>query len=350
MAVSTELSSARHEVDDALAAIELYFERGWTDGLPIVPPTEARVREFLESSGHQPSDVIGVVPNRSITVTAEKAAINAVMAGCRPEYFPVVVAAVEALTDDRFNAHGSMASTGGAAPLIIVNGPVVQEIGLNFGDNVFGPGWRANATIGRAMRLILMNVCQAQPGVMDKSTLGHPGKYSYCIAENSVDSPWEPLHVERGLARDVSAVTVFAAEAPHYVMNNSAARAETLAASLIDTITVGTPRQASCLLVIGPEHLAVFLNDGWSKRDLRAYVAEHTTRSVASAKRAGWIGGPITERDESDQLRWFDSPDKVMVVVAGGKTAGMSAVVPPWAGGASSQPITKGVGVCVDCD
>src|SRR5207249_735480 len=218
------------------------------------------------------------------------------------------------------------------------------------GDNVFGPGWRANATIGRAMRLILMNVCQSRPGVMDKSTLGHPGKYAYCIAENEVDSPWAPLHVERGLPADVSAVTLFAAEAPAYVVNNSANRAEHIAASMLDVLTRGTPRSAHCLLVVGPEHLTVFLNDGWSKADLRAYIAEHAVRTVASAKRAAWLQGPVTEADETALLRWFNSPDQVMVVVAGGKTAGASAVVPPWLGGAHSDPITKGVGVCVDCD
>src|SRR5215208_532186 len=229
MAVAADLTAARREVPDALAAIELYFQQGWTDGLPIVPPTEERVRECLEYSGHQASDVVGLVAPRNITITAEKVAINAVMAGCLPAYTPVVFAAVEAMADDRFNLHASMASTAGAAPLAIVNGPVTQEIGLNSGDNVFGPGWRANATIGRALRLVLMNVCRGQPGVMDKSTLGHPGKYSYCIAENEIDSPWEPLHVERGLQAAVSTVTLFAAEAPAYVKNDPANRAEQLA-------------------------------------------------------------------------------------------------------------------------
>ena len=343
MAVNAELSSARHDVPDALAAIEFYYRQGWTDGLPVVPPTEERVREFLDSTGHRPDDVIGVIPQRSITITAEKVAINAVMAGCLPDYFPVVVAAVEALADDRFNAHGSTASTAGAAPLIIVNGPIVREIDLNSGDNVFGPGWRANATIGRSLRLVLMNVVRAQPGVMDKATLGHPGKYTYCIAENEVDSPWEPLHVERGLQREQSAVTVFAAEAPHYAMNHTANRAEPLANSLLDVLTANTPREAHILLVICPEHLAVFVREGWSKKDLRTYVAERAARSRASAKRAGWIQGEVTPEDEQTQLRWFDSPDKIMVVVAGGKTAGMSAVVPPWVGGSFSDPVTKAI-------
>lgn len=350
MVVAADITATRREVPDALAAIEYYFQEGWTDGLPIVPPTEERVRQFLEYSGHQPTDVIGVVPPRSITITAEKVAINAIMAGCLPAYMPVVAAAVEALTDDRFNLHASMASTAGAAPLVIVNGPAVQEIDLNSGDNVFGPGWRANATIGRAMRLVLMNLCRSRPGVMDKSTLGHPGKYSYCIAENETDSPWEPLHVERGLDRELSAVTLFAAEAPAYVKNDEANRAEPLAASMVDVITRGTARGGYYLLVICPEHLNVFQREGWSKRDLAGFVAEHSTRSVADAKRAGWLAGDVSRADESEQMRWFKSPDQVMVVVAGGRTSGTSAVVPPWAGGASSIPVTKGVGVCLDCD
>jgi hypothetical protein len=327
-----------------------YQERGWTDGLPIVPPTEERVREFLEYSGHRASDVVGFVAPRNITISAEKVAINALMAGCLPAYMPVVVAAVEAMADDRFNLHASMASTAGAAPMAIVNGPVVREIDLNSGDNVFGPGWRANATIGRALRLVLMNVCRARPGVMDKSTLGHPGKYSYCIAENEVDSPWQPLHVERGLPGDVSAVTIFAAEAPAYVKNDRGNRAEQLAASLVDVITRGTPRGGHYLLVICPEHLNVFVREGWSKRDLRGFVAERAERTVASAKRAGWLTEPVTGNDESQALRWFTSPDELMVVVAGGKTSGTSAVVPPWAGGASAEPVTKGVGVCLECE
>jgi hypothetical protein len=236
-----------------------------------------------------------------------------------------------------------MASTAGAAPLIVVNGPIVREIDLNSGDGVFGPGWRANATIGRSLRLVLMNVLRAKPGVMDKSTLGHPGKYSYCIAENEVDSPWEPLHVERGLRHEQSAVTVFAAEAPHYVMNGGASTAEQICASLLDTLTANMPRGAHILIVICPEHLQVFEREGWSKRDLRTYIAEHAQRSVASAKRAGWMKGEPTAEDETTQLRWFSGPDKVLVVVAGGKTAAVSAVIPPWMGGAGSDPITVAI-------
>jgi hypothetical protein len=343
MAIAADLTSARHEVRDALAAVEFFYQQGWTDGLPIVPPTEARVLEFLAAAGREPAAVVGTIPNRNTTLTAEKVAINALMAGCLPTYMPLVVAAVEAMLEDRYNAHASTASTAGAAPLLIVNGPIVDQIGLNSRDNVFGPGWRANATIGRAIRLILMNVFRAQPGVMDKATLGHPGKYSYCIAENEKLGAWAPLHVERGLPPGSSAVTVFAAEAPMFVMNGAVNQPEQIANSLVDSLTRGVPRSAHCGLVICPEHLEVFSQHGWSKRDLRVYVAERATRTVAAAKRTGWMRGEPSEADESTLLRWFDHPDKLLVVVAGGDTAAVSAVIPPWVGGVASDPVTRAI-------
>ena len=273
------------------------------------------------------------------------------MAGCKPEYFPVVAAAAEALLDDRFNAHASTASTAGAATLVIVNGPIIGEIGLNSRDNALGNGWRANATIGRAVRLVLMNVLRAQPGVMDKATMGHPGKYSYCLAEDESSGIWQPLHVERGVEAGVSAVTLFAAEAPIYVKNDEGNRPEQIVASFVDSITRGTPRTGGYYaLVVCPEHLNVFQRAGWSKADLRAAVAEQAWRTRASAIRSGWINDQVTPADETAQLRWFTSPDQIMVVAAGGRTSGTSALIPPWAGGGNSVPVTKGVGVCIDCD
>ena len=166
-------------------------------------------------TGRSPDEILGYVPVRQRRITVEKVAINAVMAGCLPEYMPVVLAAVEAMCDEGYNLHGSSASTGGSATLLIVNGPIAKELGINSGANLFGPGCRANATIGRALRLILMNVCGAIPGTLDRSTMGHPGKYTYCIAENEADSPWEPYHVEKGFAADTSTVTVLPALGPH---------------------------------------------------------------------------------------------------------------------------------------
>ncbi len=176
--------------------MEYFYEQGWTDGLPVVPPTPEKVSEFLEYGNKFPGDILGMIPARNRIITAEKVAINAVMAGCLPNYMPVIVAALEAMCQEAFNLHGITATTGGTAPLLIVNGPAAQQLNINGGVNCFGPGVRANATIGRAIRLMLMNVCGSVPGVLDKACLGHPGKYSYCIAEDEENNPWEPSECE----------------------------------------------------------------------------------------------------------------------------------------------------------
>jgi len=199
-------------VQGAIDTIEEYFARGWTDGLPIVPPTEALVDRMMTASGRNPMDVVGVVPPRHGIATIEAIAINAVMAGCRPEYMPVVVAAVEALLDEPFDVQGLQATSDPAAPLVIVSGPVVQQVGINHGIGLFGHGSRANATIGRAVRLVMVNVGGGHPETGDKSTLGSPSKYSYCIGVD-VDSPWTPVHTEFGFNPEDSCVTVYAADA-----------------------------------------------------------------------------------------------------------------------------------------
>ena len=208
------LTSRRHRAADDADAIELCFTQGWTDGLPVVPPTPERVERMLEAARLEPAHEISYIAHRAVSVTAEKVAINAVMAGCRPEYMPVVVAAIEGIGDPRWSYHGPGTSTAGAAVLLIVNGPVARELDVNAGDNLFGPGWRANLTIGRAVRLVMRNVCGSLPGALDRGTLGHPGKLSYVIAENEAESPWPALHVERGFRPDQSAVTVVAAAGP----------------------------------------------------------------------------------------------------------------------------------------
>ena len=184
--------------DSALEAIERCYELGWTDGLPVVPPTEARVAEFIERAGKLSGEVVGELPERRREITVGKIAANAVMAGCLPEYMPVVITATAAMLDPVFNLVGPSSSMGGSAILTIVNGPVIRELNINARNNLFGPGNRANATIGRAIRLILMNACAAIPGVFDRSVIGHPGKYTYCIAEAETETHWTPLHVERG--------------------------------------------------------------------------------------------------------------------------------------------------------
>src|SRR3989440_2529207 len=234
--MDTALTSRRIELTDPAEAMEFFYQQGWSDGLPVVPPTPARVREFLEYSGNFPGDILGMIPARNRVIPAEKVAINAVMAGCLPNYMPVIVAAIEAMCQEEFNLHGISATTGGTAPLLIINGPVVQQLNINSGVNCFGPGVRANATIGRAMRLILMNVCGSIPGVLDKSCLGHPGKYSYCIAEDEEGNPWEPLSTERAMPPEVSAVTVCAGEAPHFVNSQVGGTGERLIGSIVNTM------------------------------------------------------------------------------------------------------------------
>jgi len=220
------LMSRRYSVADPAEAIELCFEKGWTDGLPVVPPTEERVRAMLDAARLRPGDQVAYIAHRAVSVTAEKVAINAVMAGCRPEYMPVVAAAVEGIGEPVWSYHGPGTSTAGAAVLTVVNGPIARELDINAGDNLFGPGWRANATIGRAVRLVMRNVCGSRPGALDRGTLGHPGKLSYVIAENEAESPWTPLHVERGFRPEQSTVTVMAAEAPHQFYNQLSNTAE----------------------------------------------------------------------------------------------------------------------------
>ncbi len=342
--MASELVSTRYEVPDALEAIEFCYQQGWTDGLPVVPPTEARVAEFLAAAGLAPDAVLGTVPERGRVITAEKVAINAVMAGCLPTYLPVVVAAVQAMTDPAFCLHGVAASTSGAAPLVIVNGPIRHAVALNAGGNVFGPGWRANATIGRAVRLVLLNVLGAQPGVLDQATLGHPGKYTYCIAEDEEATGWTPLHVERGLAAEQSAVTVMAAEAPHSVRNAFATTPEEVLASVADVLAHGGYTRGAYLIVLAPEHRAVLERAGWTKADVRAYLVEHARRSLAELKRAGYVRGAVEPGDAQRFPPLVEESD-LLVVAAGGAGGGFSAVVPPWVAGRASVPITRPVAV-----
>jgi hypothetical protein len=199
------LRSASYEVAGADDANELFQRNGWTDGLPIVPPTEDGVRRFLAAAALAPDDVVGVEPVRRRRITAEKVAIAAIMAGCLPPYLPVVVACVRAMCEPEFGLHGATASTGGSAPFIVVNGPIRRAIGMNATHNVLANGGRANATIGRAIRLLIINVLGGVPGQLDRSTLGHPGKFTFCIAEDEEGSPWMPLAAERGVPAGAAA-------------------------------------------------------------------------------------------------------------------------------------------------
>src|SRR5271163_8070 len=257
--------------------VEWYFDQGWTDGLPVVPPTHGRVDEFVAALGGAPDLVECKVPPRYGSLTREVLAINMVMAGCKAEYAPVVRAAMLALTTKAFNLNGVQATTHMAAPLLIVNGPVAGAIGMNGGRNAFGSGNRANATIGRALRLVLLNVGGGRPGDLDKSTLGHPGKYTYCVAENEAASPWAPYHVEKGFSPEHSAVFVLAAEPPHSVTNHVANDSEGILDSICSAMsTIANNNAVSsghCAVVIGPEHARTIAAKGWTRHDVRNYLA-----------------------------------------------------------------------------
>jgi hypothetical protein len=343
------------EAVDPIAAIEYCYQQGWTDGLPVIPPTEARVAAFLAHLDRGRDAVLGMVPERRRRVTVEQAVANAVMAGCLPEYAPVVMAAVEAILQPPFNLVGPSASLGGSAILVIVNGPVVEDLQINCRNNLFGPGNRANATIGRAVRLVLMNTCGAIPGLFDRSCLGHPGKYTYCIAENAPDSPWLPLHVERDLAPGASAVTVFACEGPRQVRNGLSQTPEGVLTTITDVMSsLGTSlttsgsvassasgtRQGEMVIVIAAEHTQTISRHGWSKRDIRTYLSEHARRTVADLKRGGGLPGEIEPGDEQKHVSVVERPEDLMIVAAGGDEGAMSAVIPSWGPKVSSTAVT----------
>jgi len=339
------LTSKRHRVEDVADPIEFCFQQGWTDGLPVVPPTAERVAALLEVARLDPKQEIGFVTHRAVSVTAEKVAINAVMAGCRPEYMPVVVAAVEGIVDPRWSYHGPGTSTAGAAVLMIVNGPIARALDINAGDNLFGPGWRANLTIGRAVRLVMRNVCGSIPGTLDRGTLGHPGKLSYVIAENEADSPWTPLHVERGFRAEQSTVTVMAAEAPHQFYNQLSSGAEGVLTTLCDDMRIsgnvmGQPHYA---LVIAGEHMRTIAGDGWDKKRIRQFVWENTQNSHAHLKRTQRMTGPLQPGDETKLRPLVATPDDILVVAAGGRAGAFSGYIPGWASAKSSQAVTKEV-------
>ena len=325
------LSSQVYEVTDPLEAIEFYYREGMTDGLPVVPPTPQRVVEFLEHGGRAPDDVIGAIPARDRVVTAEKVAINGVMAGCLPEYMPVLLAAVEAMCNDEFSLNATSASTSGASHMVIVSGPLVKELDINFGVNLFGPTKRANATIGRAIRLILMNVCGAVPGVLDQSTLGNPGKYTSCIAEDEDLSPWPPLRHDLGYSREESTVTLFACYAPVQVADHIGQTAEgilsTMARSIVDYPYYA--RGGQVLVVIVPEHLRHIERDGWSKKQVKEYLFEATTRPMSFWKERP-DSGKHDYREGIGLAGVVASPDDFVVLVAGGKAGGFSSYLVSW--------------------
>ena len=335
--------------DESLA---LAYEAGWTDGLPIVPPTADRVRTFLESVGRSPLELVGEIPPRGGRATVEKLAANAVMAGCLPEYFPVVIAAIDALLLPRFNLASVQCSTHIATPLVIVNGPVAGKLGMNSGGNCFGQGNRANATIGRAVKLALTNLGGALPGDEDRATFGHPGKYTYCIAENEAENPWEPYHVEHGYAAEQSVVTVHPAEAPHNLNNHGADNPKDLLTTFALSMAIpgcnNIHVMGDVLLVLGPEHADIIASAGWNKNDVRSYLYEMARQPLALLKLGG-IHGRHAHRNTL-WPRWIDRDDDdamvpvvrraedIHIMVAGGPGR-HSVYIPGWGSRITSAPV-----------
>ena len=342
--MAATFTSKRLSVRDEADAIEMAYEKGWSDGLPVVPPTEARVRAMLEGARLAPDHQVGIIRDRAVVISAEKVAINAVMAGCKPEYFPVVVAAVEGIADHRWSYHGPGTSTGGAGVLMIVNGPIARTLDINAGDNLFGPGWRSNLTIGRAVRLVMRNVCGSRPGLLDRGTLGHPGKLSYVIAENEAESPWTPLHVERGFRAEQSAVTVVASDAPNQFYNQLSNTAEGVLTTLADNMRISgqVMGQSTYVVVLAGEHMETIAKDGWDKKRMRQFLFDHTQNSHAHLKRTGRMTGDIASGDEH-KMRPLTELENILIVAAGGRAGAFSCFIPGWGSAKSSAAVTKEV-------
>jgi len=343
------LASRRVELGPSEDDAEAMFERGWTDGLPVVPPTPERVARLLAGTTRDPDEIVAVVPPDLVPCTVEKVAVNAVMAGCRPDYLPVVLAAVEAACTDEFNIHGLLATTWFSGPLVIVNGPLARAIGMNDGINALGQGNRANATIGRALQLVVRNVGGGRPGGVDRATLGQPGKYTFCFAEREHDSPWEPLHVTRGLPASSSAVTLFAAEGPRGIIDQLSRDAESLANTFAACLRATThPKLAlafDAVLVVSPEHGRVFREAGWSKAQLLEELDARLQLPGAELVRgAGGIAEGLPDAVQDLTLPKFRDGG-LLIVHAGGGAGLFSAIIGGWASGAGgSAPVTKEIG------
>ena len=303
------------------------YEEGWTDGLPVIPPTEAAVEWMLSGTDRERSEVITELAPAHGEATVESIAVNAVMAGCLPEYLPVVITAIQCLGEKQINLTTCQTTTEPVSSLVIVNGPLARELNVNSGFNVFGSGWQANGTIGRAVRLCLRNIGGSVPGKADRATMGHPGKYAFCIAENEAKSPWEPLHVERGLPAESSAVTIAWGEAPHNIndqRNTSPHAILTGAASVMATLGTNLYyHSGEALLVLCPEHAATIAQAGWTKNDVRLFLFDHARQPLSRLRESGAHGVAdlakwIDERWEHTTVPIVRDPRRLNIVVAGG--------------------------------
>jgi hypothetical protein len=345
----TTMMSNTAELPDSLEAVNDYFyAQGWTDGLPIVPPTPERVERMLAGMAwRDPDAVMGVIPPVMGVATLRAVATNAVMAGCIADYLPVVVAAVEAVLEKQYGLAHRQTTTHAGAPLVIVNGPIIEKIGLNYGNGVFGPGWRANATIGRALRLSLVNIGGAIPAEVDFCQHAHPGKYTYCIAEHQAASPWEPLHVERGFDAADSVVTVVNAEAPQSMTENVQTDPIEIMRTFADSMASyggnNLHSQGTPVVVLGVEHAQHIVAGGWRKKDIQMALFEMARRPWGVAKNRGKSKGPffpvwVDQKDENALVPIINEPKDLIVIVTGG--AGGKSMWCPTAG-AQSLSVSK---------
>ncbi|HXF67900.1 MAG TPA: hypothetical protein VNK67_14535 [Burkholderiales bacterium] len=346
----TLLAARRIEYPEGADPVEVCYERGWTDGLPVTPPTDERVIAMLRGTRRRPDEVVGRIPPLLAECTVEKVAINAVMAGCRPQYMPVVLAALEAALEPVFTLHGVLATTYFSSPVIIVNGPIARRIGMNCGINALGPGNRANATIGRALNLILQNVGGARPVETDRATLGAPSKYTLCFAEDESDPEWEPLSVARGFARGVSTVTLFQGHGVEAFVDQKSRTPEALTRSLaMSLVKIGHPKlvqNARAVLVLSPEHYAIYREAGWDRKRIERALHEATIRPGAElVAGAGGVGEGIPASRAGERVPKFFE-DGLMIVRAGGPAGLFSAILPGWLAGRKReelQPVTRPV-------
>jgi hypothetical protein len=341
----SRLRSRRVELEDE-DDFEAMFERGWTDGLPVVPPTPERVLAMLDGTRRQPREIVAIVPPSLVECSVEKVAVNAVMAGCKPEYMPVILAAVEAACTDEFNMHGLLCTTMPTGPVIVVNGPIRHRIGMSSGMNVFGQGNRANLTIGRALQLVVRNVGGGRPGEIDRATHGNPGKISFCFAENEEGSPFAPLAVSRGVPAGRDALTLFPGEGPRCVVDQISRDPESLARSFaVNLRTVHHPKLVlvfDAMLAIGPEHARVFREAGWDRKRLTDRLMELLTIPGEELMRGtGGIEEGIPGDLRGASLPKF-KPDGILIVHCGGRAGLFSAIIGGWAGGEiGSRPVTR---------
>ncbi|MEM7802673.1 MAG: thioredoxin, partial [Chloroflexota bacterium] len=329
--------------------IEAGFERGWSDGFPLVPPTKIRVYRMLQGANRDPSEVIGQMPHNLAPVTVEKVAINAVMAGCKPEYFPVVLAAVEAASEPTYGLRAFMASTWFSAPVVVVNGPIAKKIGMASGFSAFGSGNRANATVGRALNLVIRNVGEVRPGEVARSTFGNPGRYSFCFAENEDETSWLPISTERGAPKGSSAVTLLSGDGIQPLADERSRTPESLTLSLAHGLKAVYHHKwsldADVILAVSPEHSRIFEAAGWSKAMVRTALEKELIMNTAEMEmgKGGIMEGLPSETVQSHPTLPKFTPGGIHIIRVGSNAGLYSAIISCWPSGGDTgtAPVTK---------